>query len=41
MLYGPGTGLKAHMPDEYVLLDEVKEAAQVYALVNYNVLAEK
>ena len=41
VLYGPGTGLKAHMPDEYVLLDEVKEAAQVYALVNYNVLAEK
>ncbi|MCD2492556.1 ArgE/DapE family deacylase [Lacrimispora sp. NSJ-141] len=41
VLYGPGTGLKAHMPDEYVILDEVREAAQVYALVNYNVLAEK
>ena len=41
VLYGPGTGLVAHMPDEYVLLDEVREAAQVYALINYNVLAEK
>ena len=41
VLYGPGTGLKAHMPDEYVILDEVREAAQVYSLINYNVLADK
>lgn len=41
VLYGPGTGLMAHMPDEYVIMDEVREAAQVYALINYNVLAEK
>lgn len=41
VLYGPGTGLVAHMPDEYLLLDELREAVQVYALINYNVLAEK
>lgn len=41
VIYGPGTGLMAHMPDEYLILDELREAAKVYALINYNVLAEK
>lgn len=39
VIYGPGTGLMAHMPDEYVLLDEVREATQVCALTMYRVLA--
>lgn len=38
LLYGPGTGLMAHMPDEYVILDEVIEAAKVYAITIYNAL---
>lgn len=32
VLYGPGTGLLAHMPNEYVKIEELDEAAQVYAL---------
>lgn len=32
VIYGPGSGLLAHMPDEYVLVDEVIEAAKIYAL---------
>lgn len=32
VLYGPGTGVLAHMPNEYVLISEVEEAARVYAL---------
>lgn len=32
VLYGPGTGLLAHMPNEYVKIAELDEAAQVYAL---------
>ncbi len=39
VIYGPGSGLMAHMPDEYVLLDEVRESAQVYALTVYRLLA--
>ena len=38
VIYGPGSGLLAHMPDEYVLLSEVVTAAQVYALTVYEVL---
>lgn len=38
VIYGPGSGLLAHMPDEYVLLSEVREAARVYALVCYEAL---
>lgn len=38
VIYGPGTGLLAHMPNEYVLLDEVKEACEVYALTCLEVL---
>ena len=38
VIYGPGTGLLAHMPNEYVLLDEVKEACAVYALTCLEVL---
>lgn len=38
VIYGPGSGLLAHMPDEYVLLSEVKEAARVYALTCYEAL---
>lgn len=32
VLYGPGTGLLAHMPNECVKISEIREAAQVYAL---------
>ena len=32
VLYGPGTGLLAHMPNEYVKIEELVQAAQVYAL---------
>jgi hypothetical protein len=32
VIYGPGTGVMAHVPDEYVLLDELRESARVYAL---------
>lgn len=38
VIYGPGTGLLAHMPNENVLLSELEEAAQVYALTMYEVL---
>lgn len=38
VLYGPGSGLMAHMPDEYVLLEEVVTAAKVYALTYYDAL---
>jgi len=38
VIYGPGSGLMAHMPDEYVLLDEVKTAARVYAFTIINAL---
>lgn len=38
VIYGPGSGLMAHMPDEYVLVDEVLEAARVYALTVYRAL---
>ncbi len=38
VLYGPGSGLMAHMPDEYVLLEEVVTAAKVYALTVYDAL---
>jgi acetylornithine deacetylase/succinyl-diaminopimelate desuccinylase family protein len=38
VIYGPGSGLLAHMPNEYVLLDEVREAARVYALSVFNAL---
>ena len=38
VIYGPGTGLLAHMPDEYVWLEEVREACQVYALTCLEVL---
>lgn len=40
VIYGPGSGLLAHMPDEYVLLSEVKEAARVYALTCYEALKQ-
>ena len=39
VIYGPGTGLLAHMPNEYVLLDEVREACEIYALTCLEVLA--
>jgi acetylornithine deacetylase/succinyl-diaminopimelate desuccinylase family protein len=32
VLYGPGTGLLAHMPNEYLKISELDEAAKVYAL---------
>ena len=32
VLYGPGTGVLAHMPNEYVKISELEEAAKVYAL---------
>lgn len=32
VLYGPGTGVLAHMPNESVLISEVKEASKIYAL---------
>ncbi len=32
VIYGPGTGFLAHMPNEYVLISETEEAAKVYAL---------
>lgn len=35
VIYGPGTGKMAHMPNEYVLLDELKTALRVYALTAY------
>lgn len=38
VIYGPGTGLMAHMPDEYVLIEEVITAAKVYALAAYDAL---
>ena len=38
VIYGPGTGEMAHMPDEYVLLDEVITSAKVYALATYEAL---
>lgn len=38
VIYGPGSGLLAHMPDEYVLLEEVVTAAKVYALTVYDAL---
>lgn len=38
VIYGPGSGLMAHMPDEYVLLEEVVTSAKVYALTVYDVL---
>ena len=38
VLYGPGTGVLAHMPDEYVKIAEVEEAAKVYALTILNIL---
>lgn len=38
VIYGPGTGLLAHMPNENVLLSELIEASQVYALTMYEVL---
>lgn len=38
VIYGPGSGLLAHMPDEYVLLDEVVTSAKVYALTVYDML---
>ncbi len=36
-----GLGLLAHMPNEYVLLDEVKEACEIYALTCLEVLKKK
>ena len=41
VIYGPGSGLLAHMPDEFVFLEEVREAAQIYALTIYNVLSAR
>lgn len=38
VLYGPGTGVLAHMPDEYVKIVEVEEAAKVYAMTILNIL---
>ncbi|WP_196599430.1 M20 family metallopeptidase [Pectinatus frisingensis] len=38
VLYGPGTGLLAHMPNEYVLVSEIEEAAKIYALTILEVL---
>jgi len=38
VIYGPGSGLMAHMPNEYVLLDEIRTAAKIYALTVYHVL---
>lgn len=38
VLYGPGTGVLAHMPDEYVKIAEVEEAAKVYAMTILNIL---
>ena len=38
IVYGPGTGLMAHMPDEYVLIEEVITAAKIYALAAYDAL---
>jgi putative selenium metabolism hydrolase len=38
VIYGPGSSLMAHMPDEYVLLEEVITAAKVYALTVYDAL---
>ncbi len=32
VLYGPGSGRLAHMPNEYVWISELSEAAKVYAL---------
>ena len=33
VIFGPGTGLMAHMPNEYVLLEEVETAAKLNALI--------
>lgn len=41
VIYGPGTGFMAHMPDEYVILDEVREAARVYAMISYEALRDR
>lgn len=38
VLYGPGTGVLAHMPDEYVKISELEEAAKVYAMTILNIL---
>ena len=38
VLYGPGTGVLARMPDEYVKIAEVEEAAKVYAMTILNIL---
>ena len=38
VLYGPGTGVLAHMPDEYVKIAEIEEAAKVYAMTVLNIL---
>lgn len=38
VLYGPGTGVLAHMPDEYVKIAEIEEAAKVYAMTILNIL---
>lgn len=38
VLYGPGTGVLAHMPDEYVKISELEEAARVYAMTILNIL---
>ena len=32
VLYGPGTGLLAHMPNEYIKISELDEASRVYAM---------
>ena len=35
-LYGPGSILQAHRPDEFVSLSEVTQAAKTYALTAYD-----
>lgn len=41
VIYGPGDYSLAHVPNEWVGVDEVMEATRAYALTAYNMLGEK
>lgn len=39
LIFGPGKNSVAHMPDEYIPIDELINATKVYAMAYYNVLS--
>ncbi len=41
ILIGPGIAQRAHQPDEYIALDEVYQAARLYALLAYRMIGQE